>query len=343
MMLEVINTLVREIREELGLSRGVPPKIEKIIEHNDGSLHIITSDRAEKSLLLGPGGRIAAELAKRTSKKFTIYGIDELILREHRLKLTLHRIDEVYESSDQVQKQFLQILRSIVIDEEKHPENPSHRVVENEVVLKIAVAFSGGIDSSAAIYILKQKGINPDAITVQLGDEFYTRIEMQRIQRWCEENSINQVSIKPFGKIDHIIQSTKEGRIHPCGKCHEIIQESVKHYARENQYFILVTGELLPNGRQSIVQEEGLLVVHLPAALGLSKYRTEILAEDSGKILSRRRFGCRLVAEANRKGWRNIGPSIFRILRELEAGVLTTGQGLEYIKDIAKSSMSEKE
>ena len=59
-------------------------------------------------------------------------------------------------------------------------------------------------------------------------------------------------------------------------------------------------------------------------------------AEKSGKKLFRRKFGCNLVAKSHSKGWQNVGPSIFRVLRELEAGVLTTGQSLEYIKDIVR-------
>ncbi len=335
-MSKSIITLVNEIREELGLSRGVPPKIEKVIEHEDGSFHIITSDRAEKSLLLGPGGRIATELAKRLSRRLTIYGEDELLLKRHRLNLTLRRIDEVYDSSTQDQQQFLQKLRDMISNEKKFPENSAHSKNLSKSNLKIATAFSGGIDSSATIFILQNNGFSPDALTVKLGQKFYTPNEIKKLEQWCEKNNVNHIPVPPIRKMTELVQSTNEGRIHPCGKCHEIILESVTGYAKEKKYSILVTGELLPSGRQSIVQEEELIIVHLPAALGLSKYRTEIFTQESGKVLGRRKFGCRLVTEANKRGWRNIGPSIFRVLRELEAGVLTTGQGLEYIKDIVK-------
>jgi len=341
-MIESIATLIQEIRIELGLTRGVIPKIEKIIEQDDGSLHIITADRAEKSLLLGPGGRIAAELAKRTSRNVTVYGQDELILREHRLKLTMNRIEEIYNQLKQDQKQFIDLLLLIITNELPYPEIPYRTIERPQLNLKIAVAYSGGIDSSAAIFILKQNGLNPDAITVQLGREFYTPDEMKRIRQWCEANRVNQVLIEPLVEIDKVIQGTKEGRIHPCGQCHEIIHESVRDYARKNQFSILITGELLPSGRQSIVQEDDLLVIHLPGALALSKYKTEMVAKESGKKVGRKRFGCRLVAAANSRGWRNVGPSIYRVLRELEAGILTTGQGLDYIKDIVKQCIDER-
>jgi predicted PP-loop superfamily ATPase len=99
-----------------------------------------------------------------------------------------------------------------------------------------------------------------------------------------------------------------------------------------------VTGEMLPSGRQALDLQENILIIHLPAALALSKYRTERISEESGKEIFRRKFGCNLVAKSHSKGWKNSGPSIFRVLRELEAGVLTTGQSLEYIKDIVRTS-----
>ena len=341
-MIESIAALIQEIRIELALTRGVPPKIEKIIEHDDGSLHIITADRAEKSLLLGPGGRIATELAKTTSREVTVYGQDELILREHRLKLTLNRIEEIYDHLNQQQKQFIDLLRQIISNELLYPEIPSRTNERPQLSLKIAVAYSGGIDSSAATFILKQSGLNPEAITVHLGREFYTPDEMKQIHQWCNANKVNQILVEPPIEIDNVVQATKEGRIHPCGQCHEIIHESVRDYVRKNRYSILVTGELLPSGRQSIVQEDNLLVVHLPGALALSKYKTEMLAKESGKRVGRKRFGCRLAATANSRGWRNAGPSIFRVLRELEAGILTTGQGLDYIRDIVKQWIDER-
>jgi len=341
-MIESIRALVIEIRDELHLTRGVPPLISQVYEHYDGSIHIITPDRAEKSLLLGPGGRIAAELAKRTSMKITVYGEDEIILRRHRLKLALKRIEEVFQSASIEQQRFLEILKGMISNEYDFPETPIESKTTSVDNLKIGVAYSGGIDSTAATTILVENGFQPTAITVHLGEEFYSPYEIRKIGKWCEINGIHQVVITPMHRMSEIIQSTEEGKIHPCRKCHEIIFESLRDYASKEKYSIIVTGELLPNGRQSILQEEELMIIHLPACLALSKYRTELLAERSGRKMKGRKFGCKLVAHANKIGWRNIGPSIFRVLRELEGGILTTGQGLEYIKNILKPWSSER-
>ena len=51
MMLNQISDLVNKIREELNLTRGVVPRIESVYEYNDSSLHVVTSDRAEKKSL----------------------------------------------------------------------------------------------------------------------------------------------------------------------------------------------------------------------------------------------------------------------------------------------------
>ncbi|TFG30818.1 hypothetical protein EU527_13925 [Candidatus Thorarchaeota archaeon] len=342
MMIEPISTLIYEIREEFGFNRGVLPTIEKIYEHDDGSLHLITPDRSEKSLLLGPGGRIATELAKRISKRITIYGLDEILLREHRLKLTLRRIDEIFEMTNPEQQAFLEFLQAMISNELSFPMKSMQSVTSFYGASKIAVAYSGGIDSSATLFILKENGIKTDAITTQLGHEFLTNHEMSKMRHWCEMNGIKQVLVQPKQDVTNIVQDTRGLRIHPCGNCHEIIIDSIKDYSIRNKYHILITGELLPNGRQSIVLENELLIIHFPAALAFSKYRTEQVAERSGKKIGRKRYGCLLVNEANMKGWRNIGPSISRVLRELEGGVLTTGQGLEYIKSIVKPIINKR-
>ncbi len=340
MTVDQISELIQSIRNELNLSRGIAPEVVNVYTHDDNTVYLITSDRAEKSLLLGPGGRIIAELAKRIGKRISVYGADEVLLRKHRLNLTRERIHEISPILTKNHRIMVERLSYLVEQELSFPErmidyNPSFSSID----VKIALAFSGGVDSSAAGKLLADLGLAPDAVMVGLDNRFINPQLISLAKEWCKLNQINLLTVPVGDDFNQVLEGVDEGRIHPCGKCHSVIMEKVRTYAKTNGYHILVTGELLPSGRQSIVLEDGLLIIHLPAALSLSKYRTELIAEKSGKRLGRRSFGCNLVAASHSKGWRNIGPSIFRVLRELEAGVLTTGQALEYIKDIIPYSM----
>jgi predicted PP-loop superfamily ATPase len=342
MKINQISELIRSIRDELNLSRGIVPEVVHVYTHDDDTLHLITTDRAEKSLVLGPGGRIIAELAKRSEKKITVYGADELLLRKHRLNLTKERINEISPYLTDNQKIVVERIQSLVNQELSFPE----RMIEynssfSTCDVKVALAFSGGVDSSATGKLLLDVGAIPDALMVELDYRFVNPPFISHAEEWCKHNQMNLVMVPVGEDIDQVLIGVDEGRIHPCGKCHSVIMEKVRTYAITNGYHVLVTGELLPSGRQSIVLDDGLLIIHLPAALALSKYRTESIAETSGRKLGRRRFGCNLVAATHSKGWKQFGPSIFRVLRELEAGVLTTGQALEYIKDIIPYSIKK--
>jgi predicted PP-loop superfamily ATPase len=331
-----ISSLVQEIRKELNLTRGVSSQIENVYEHDDNSLHLVASDRAEKSLLLGPGGRVTAELAKRTERKITIYGADEILLRRHRLRLTMFRIEEIMHELTDTQSTVVNCLRHLIEQELSYPESQIQRNPSFGKNLKIALAFSGGIDSTASGIILKESGFIVDTVLVDMGHQFQNPKDIKLAEDWCLQHNIGLTRIDLAGANTDLLKRVDAGRIHPCGECHSIVMERVKEYITKTNYEVLVTGELLPSGRQSILFDEGLLIIHLPAALSLSKHRTETIAEKSGKKLFRRKFGCNLVGKSHSKGWKNVGPSIFRVLRELEAGVLTTGQSLEYIKDIVR-------
>jgi predicted PP-loop superfamily ATPase len=337
---ENISTLVQSIRDELGLERGVAPIIKKIYTHSDGSLYIVTSDRSEKSLLLGPRGRISAELSKRLAVPVTIYGADELLLRKHRLEQTLTRIEELTASSTKTQQGVLQTLRKLIEHELEFPEESTIKNHSVDKSARIAVAFSGGVDSSAALVILKECGFEPEAITVDLGHIFVNPREITKIGHWCLQIGLKQLLIPPKKTIIDIVQRTRDSRIHPCGECHAVVLDSIREYAVENGYSVMITGELLPTGRQSIEDSGQLITIHLPGALALTKHRTEVIAKENGKVTNRRTFGCRLLNESHECGWKMTGPSIFRVLRELEAGILTSGQALEYIKSIVNGKQT---
>ena len=171
-------------------------------------------------------------------------------------------------------------------------------------------------------------------VMVDLGFQYQNPREIEHAEEWCLSHDITITKLPLYNENCDLVERVEAGRVHPCGECHVRIMDYVREYAIKENYDVIVTGEMLPSGRQAITLDDSLMTIHLPAALALTKYRTETISEDNGKTLFRRKFGCNLVAKSHTKGWKNIGPSVFRVLRELEAGVLTTGQSLDYIKNI---------
>lgn len=329
-----IQKLITEIREEFDYSRGVQPSILDVLEDDEDTLYVIVSDRAEKSLMIGPGGRIAAELSKKLERKVTFYGQDELILRKHRLNLTLKRIDEVVDKSTAGQKRFLSFLKNLVLEELNYPRisRLSQHPMNSDVPM--AVAYSGGTDSGATLIIANTFSNQVKAFTVNMGPRFIDQREMNRMKEFTSNLNVSLEIVENKEEAFEVLEKTEAGKIHPCGTCHEIIMTSVKRIMKEQHFDILLTGELLPTGRQSIEVNDETLIIHLPAALAFSKYRTRQVNNRYQSEKSNTRFGCAFLSDYHTMGWRVCGPSIFRVLRELQGGVLSTGEALELIKSI---------
>ncbi len=329
--------ILRDIRTSLGYERGVMPVVEAVFTHSDNSLHVILPDRAEKSMCLGPGGRVAAEFTKRVGKHTTFYGLDELEVRRQRLRLTLRRFDELEASVSENQRRVLVALRSRVEEEMEYPEREPKRT--QTPPCDMTVAFSGGADSCAASLILRGMGQSPVLMTVRLGEEFLNRRDLEIIHHLGKEMGLVHEFVEPLPDHRTIAEQAKRGDLHPCGSCHDSMYRSLYRHINESEHDVIITGELLPTGRQSAVLDRDLLVVHLPAALAMSKFRTSRICQQASVTPLTGRYGCRLLAETLSPRWNMLGPSIFRVLRELEAGVLTTGQALEQIKRLVKPAL----
>jgi predicted PP-loop superfamily ATPase len=331
---ESLNNLVLEIRRDLGYDRGVPPRITQIVEHPDHSIHAILSDRAEKSLMIGPGGRIAAEITQRTHRVITFHAEDELLARRHRLELTLQRIEEVRDCLSSSQKDFIGFLYDQVKQEMEYPNLISSQVQSESYRVPVAVAYSGGPDSGATLRIIRQHFEPVIALTVDSGPMFIDRETKDAIQETCRSVGAKHLYISDEGRFKSIREKAENGRIHPCGPCHNFTMSLIREKTKENGLELLLTGEMLPTGRQSIEMRDGLLTVHFPAALSLSKYRTRKISTSDADQRSQTRYGCHFLSAQHLMGWKTIGPSIFRVLRELQGGVLTTGEALTFIKSI---------
>ncbi|TXT57365.1 MAG: hypothetical protein BAJATHORv1_10066 [Candidatus Thorarchaeota archaeon] len=334
MNIDDVLRVLEDVRLDLSMNRGITPHLTQIHEDNEGNLHIVASDRAEKSLLIGPRGRIVAEIAKRVERSISIYSQDELLVRKHRLDLTKDRIRELLPKASTTHSKILDILMYQLGDEPYLFEQKIHRKYHLEK-RGVSVAFSGGVDSGASLILAQKMGLNPTAITVNPGKRFLGPHIKKWIQKWCQQMEIPLIIIDSQKEMSEILGKVSEGKIHPCNLCHEITMNAAFSEAKKRNFHTIISGEMLPTGRQSLLIQNDILKIHLPAALALTKHDTVKICTPYSFIGSNS-FGCHVVEEAHQQRFGIREASVFRVLRELQAGVLSTGQALTYIKKILK-------
>jgi len=191
--------------------------------------------------------------------------------------------------------------------------------------IKAGIAWSGGIDSTACIRLSRKLGLDPDLITVCL-----PYLDMESMEAQAGVLGANLIKLDTPEDFEEVCQKVSEGNIHPCGQCSSLIEGAILEYANENMYDIIIFGDMLSTGSQSVVQEGELSILNLPAALSLPK---RDLIESSG-IMPTYEFGCPLLKEAHRmyKSAKRI--SIQRVLRELRAQMLDKRFAYGLIEDI---------
>ncbi|MEM4734556.1 MAG: hypothetical protein QXS20_02475 [Candidatus Thorarchaeota archaeon] len=334
MSLQQIERLLAETRTRLGYARGVPPLITAVYRHHDGSLHVVTTDRAEKSLMMGPGGRVAAELSRAIGTSISVYSQEELLTRRHRLQMTRERCEELADSVSPPQRTILEWLVRVAEAEMKYPEMETTIAQCPDERVGVSVALSGGTDSTAVLAFMVEAGMRPLAITVDMGDCYLSPSLKHHLKENCDKIGVVNVMVDPGEDVSEIGPLANAGRQHPCRRCHQIVLDTVLDHVRRCGIPCVVTGETLPTGRQSVILVDEVLMVHLPAALAWSKYRTRSITRDRGLRVPGAVFGCAALRRAHSVGWRMVGPSILRVLRELDAGVLSGGEALRLIRSI---------
>ena len=341
MKLQEFSDILRKVRADLELTRGIHPEILRVDELDD-TIHVVVPDRADKSLCLGSGGRVTAVISKQLDRNLSIHTEDEIMLLETKLRRTASRIEELLPACSSQQQEFLRFLLEVIENKMGHPIGLTRLPKEVKMEAQVAVAYSGGADSSAVLALLSKVGIRPHAITANPGFEILSPHLKNKIVENCDKLGICHQFIEVDESIELVISRAKDGRIHPCGQCHEQLLSAVGNKSHREKYDLLLTGEMLPSGRQSMIVSNGLLVIHLPAALALTKFHTRKICESVGILPDSITFGCHLLSGIHIRGWKIVGPSIFRVLRELETGVLTTGQALTLVKAIIKPILKLK-
>ncbi|MBN2052489.1 adenine nucleotide alpha hydrolase family protein [Candidatus Woesearchaeota archaeon] len=124
---------------------------------------------------------------------------------------------------------------------------------------RVAVAVSGGKDSTVCLYVLKKLGYNVEAITVDVLIGNYTKKNLDNIRKVCKKYNINlhEVSFKDdFGKSLPQIESAvhKKGiGYSSCTICGVLRRYLLNKYAKKLGFDCICTGHNLDDEAQAFV------------------------------------------------------------------------------------------
>lgn len=157
---------------------------------------------------------------------------------------------------------------------------------------KALVLFSGGLDSSLAIRLMQEQGVEVEAITFLT--PFYTTKEGGfSLERAAEKLGVPLKVVSLGLEYLRIIRKPKYGygrHMNPCIDCHIFMLRKAKKYAREIGADFIVTGEVLDERPMSqhmkalkIVEEESSLKGRLLRPLS-AKLLPPTIAEKRGLV-----------------------------------------------------------
>lgn len=124
---------------------------------------------------------------------------------------------------------------------------------------KIAVAVSGGKDSTTILYLLKKLGYNVTGFTVDAGVGDYSNKNLINLRKFCNEHKINLLEIsfrKEFGRGLKDILSTLRAKgveHNSCMVCGVLRRYLINKYVRDKKFDKVVTGHNLDDEAQSFL------------------------------------------------------------------------------------------
>jgi predicted PP-loop superfamily ATPase len=338
---DIINRVSR-IRDEIG-HENIKPQIKDIIfNEEDEELLIITSDSPEKSLIIGKGGWVVGKLKEELNvKKIHVEAYSDILLRKYRMSLAYTKMDEIigYQKNVKLEeplKNLFNFLKkrinyhyglNVLL---KNLLNTNLDESSNSCFSKplAVVALSGGVDSSFSLIVAKIMGFKPLAVTVNPGDIILPKYFRDNVENLSKKLNVNHKYLEV--DISQVVEGALEGRYHPCGRCSKLIENNIIDYAQKSGISIMIFGDLLATGSQSMNFKEDILRINLPALLSATKGETKDLAGIFG-VTSTGSYGCPLLSEVHKKYGYMRRFSIQRVLRETRAGVLESGEALDMI------------
>lgn len=329
---------ISRIRKEIGHEDLKPDITDIIFDEKKSELLIITSDRPEKSLIIGKGGWVVGKLKEELKvNQIHVEAYSDIMLRKYRMKLARKKLEEVmthYKDDSEVPLSNLSDLLKRRIDYPYDLENILEKTGSTYSSHQAVVALSGGVDSAFALVIAEMMGFNPLAVTVDPGDIVLPKYLRERIEKLTEKLSVEQQYLEV--DMSPIVEGALEGRYHPCGRCSKVIEEAVLKFTQENTIPFLIYGDLLSTGAQSLVFNGEVLRINLPAMLSATKGETKALARRYD-VSSAGGYGCPLLAEVKKKYKYMNRFSVQRILRETRAGILEPGEALDMVMSLFRN------
>ncbi|MCE5215082.1 MAG: ATPase [Methanobacterium sp.] len=340
---EEILTAISRIREDIGHEDIQPDIIDIIFNDEKSELLIITSDRPEKSLVIGKGGWVVGKLKEDLKiNKIHVESYLDLYIRKNRMELALHRLEEVIDNYDILTAKPLLNLWKLLKKRIEFPYNIEDILEENQDKeqlvsnnnTKAIVALSGGVDSSFALIIAYIMGFNPLAVTVNPGDIILPKYFRERVENLTESLGVDHQYLEV--DMSSVIEGALEGRYHPCGRCSKVIEKTVLEYAQKKGVPFIIFGDLLATGSQSLTYKGDLLRINLPAMLAATKGETKALSSNYG-VSPTGRYGCPLLVEVIKKYNHMNRYSVQRVLRETRAGLLEPGEALDMVMSLFRN------
>jgi uncharacterized protein len=334
-----IIAVISRIRDEIG-HENIKPDIQDVIFNEDtGKLLIITSDRPDKSTVIGKGGWVVGRLREEMGlEQVHVEAYPDILLRKYKLELASSRMEELRPYREEYREP-LENLLNLLKMRLKNPHDLAVILKDFEPNLKstlnknydAVVAISGGVDSSFSLIISRMMGFNPLAVTVNPGNIILPGHFRKNVENLTKKLGVDHKYLK--ADMEKVVEGALEGRFHPCGRCSKIIEETIMEYTLNSGISLLIYGDLLATGAQSIIFKGDILRINLPALLSVTKGEVKDLAGGYG-VSKSGVYGCPLLAAVHKKYPHMSRFSLQRILRETRAGILEPGEALDLIMSL---------
>ena len=258
---------INRIRREIGHEEVQIDIKEVLFDRDTYEMWIITSDRPDKSAIIGKGGWVVGRLREELGiESIHVESYSDFLQKEYKMNLSLNKLNSFVKSNDLDNGSFLALNNLIDIlkikldklysfnfykyfkDLDESPYN--YFEAENHTAV---VALSGGTDSSFSLILAKKLGFNPIAITVDPGTIVLPKQFKQNIDKLTQELDVEHEYIEV--DYSNLVEESFTGRFHPCGRCSKVIEETLYQYAIDNDIPMVIFGDMLATGSQCIGEQ----------------------------------------------------------------------------------------